>query len=114
MKRAVILATVLVLVGLATVALAGPSKAYAKPSETVWDEAVKAVRDVQYYVSDSNRDEGWFIFHTRRKGGHQIKVTVSGTASTTTVSLAAVDPDDEEDALDHMVEYLAALDHRLD
>jgi hypothetical protein len=113
MKR-VLMVTAVVLLGLAALALAGQSRTYGKPVESTWDEAVKAVRDVAYYVSDSNRDEHWFVFHTRRKGGHDIKVSLVGSDQQTTVQVAAVDPDDDEDAADHVAKFLAALDKRLD
>ena len=102
------------LLGLAALALAGQSRTYARPLETTWDEAVKAVRDVAYYVSDSKRDEHWFVFQTRRKGGHVVKVSLSGGDQVTTVQVAAVDPADDEDAAEHVTKYLAALDKRMD
>jgi hypothetical protein len=112
--RKMLVLTAVLLLGLAAVALAGQSRTYNKPLNSTWDEAVKAVRDVEYYVSDSNRDQDWFIFHTRRKGGHEIKVTLTGSAQVTTVQVAAVAADEDEDVVDHVTKYLAALDKRMD
>jgi hypothetical protein len=111
--RRMLIVTAAVLLGLAALALAGQSRTYVKPVESTWDEAVKAVRDVGYFVSDSNRDEHWLVFHTRRNGGHVVKVSLTGSAQATTVQVGAVDPDDDEDATSYVTKYLAALDKRM-
>jgi len=114
MTRRTLCVTLMLVIGLGALGLASQGRSYSKPLGSVWDEAVKAVRDANYYVSDSNRDEGWFVFHTRRKGGHEIKVQLQGNATQTSVKVGALDPSEDEDCEDHVADYLVALDKRLD
>ncbi len=114
MTRRIVCATLALVIGLGTLAVAAQARTYAKSVDLVWDDAVKAVRDVKYYMGESDRDEGWFVFHTRRTGGHEIKVQLLGSGTQATVQVGAVDPEDDEDCEDHVAKYLAALDKRLD
>ena len=50
------------------VAWAGDRRTYDKSIETVWDEAVKATRDAELDLIDSDRSEHWFIAETPKKG----------------------------------------------
>jgi len=112
-RRVVAVAVVVLLLG-GVAALAGQARTYEKPIEVTWDEAVKAVRDAELYVADSNRPEHWFVMRTKRKGGHEIKVSLFGTLQEATVQVEAVDPEDDQRTAKHVSRFLDALDRRMD
>ncbi len=58
---------VVALVAFALVASAADRRSYGKSIETVWDEAVKATRDAELELTDSDRGEHWFIVETPKK-----------------------------------------------
>ena len=97
-----------------TLVLAGQARSYSKPIEVTWDEAVKAARDAELFVADSNRSEHWFVMRTKRKGGYEIKVSLVGSDQQATVQVDAVDPQDDERTVKHVTRYLDALDRRMD
>jgi hypothetical protein len=109
----VAMVAVVLLLGGMTV-LAGQARTYDKPIEVTWDEAVKAARDAELYVTDSNRSEHWFVMRTKRKGGHEIKVSLYGTLQEATVQVDAVDPEEDKQTAKHVTRFLDALDRRMD
>lgn len=114
MARRALVVTVTGLLLAGTLVLAGQARSYNKPIEVTWDEAVKAVRDAELYVSDSNRSDHWFVMRTKRKGGYEMRVTLFGTEQQATVQVDAVDPGDSERSEKHIRRFLDALDRRLD
>lgn len=114
MARRALAVTLGVLVLGGAVVLAGQARSYDRPIEVTWDEAVKAVRDAELYVSDSNRSEHWFVMRTKRKGGYEMRVTLFGTEQQATVQVDAVDPRDDDRTVKHIRRFLDALDRRMD
>lgn len=112
-RRALAVAVVVLLLG-GVSALAGQARTYGTPIEVTWDEAVKAARDAELYVADSNRSEHWFVMRTKRKGGYEIKVTLFGTLEEATVQVDAVDPRGDERTVKHVNRFLDVLDRRMD
>ncbi|MCP4897266.1 MAG: hypothetical protein GY906_09880 [bacterium] len=92
---------------------------YTKPIESVWDAAIKAVRDVDFVLLDSNRMEHEFEMRTKswysHKTGMTMEVTLVATSdSSTTISVTAADPERAKKLAKHIAEYLVALDERMD
>jgi hypothetical protein len=116
LKSSVVLATLLVLT--AAVAGAADTRTYQKPLESTWDEAVKAVRDAELVVIDSDRSEHRFTMRTKawqsHKKGRVIEVVLSGDERTTTVTVRAADPGEEVKLEKAIAAYMAALDDRMD
>ena len=112
-KRVVASIFVVMLLGAAVVA-ADQSRSYEWPLEVTWDEAVKAVRDAELYLSSSKRSDHWFLMRTKKKGGVEIRVTLSGTHQAATVEVRAADPADAKKAAKHVDRFLAALDRRME
>jgi hypothetical protein len=112
----VVIAALLVLT--AVVTLASESRTYQRPLESTWDEAIKAVRDADLVMIDSDRSEHRFTMRTKvwysRKKGHAIEVQLSGDERATTVTARASDPEDEDIADKPIARYLEALDKRMD
>ncbi len=111
--RCGMIAAVLALAALANAA----ERSYARPLETVWDEAVKAVRDAELVVVSSDRDNHLLLLRNKAwyssKKGLQIRVTLSGSDGAVVVRAEAVDPDTEERLAKAITKYLEALDARL-
>lgn len=61
------IACVVVLVAVTAFVWAADRRSYDKSIETVWDEAVKASRDAELVLVDSDRNEHWFILETPKK-----------------------------------------------
>ena len=59
---------VFLVVVVAVVVSAADRRTYDKSIETVWDEAVKATRDAELDLIDSDRSKHWFIAETPKKG----------------------------------------------
>jgi hypothetical protein len=78
------------MVAAAVVAWAADSRTYGKSVELVWDEAVKAARDAELVVTDSNRAEHWFTMETPKKTlqrtvGFEVTLETAGTGARVTV-----------------------------
>ena len=117
MKRLFVLTTVLWLAG-GVLALAGQSRTYDKTLESTWDAAVKAVRDVNFVVVDSDRAAYEFTMRNKSKLSHKkginMQVTLNADGQTVTVvAVEVVDPSKAAKAAKHMTSYLDALDGRL-
>ena len=100
-------------------ALAGAAeRSYARPVETVWNEAVKSARDANLVVVDSDRDSHLLVLRSKAwyssKKGLKIRVTLSGSDGAVTVRAEAVDPETAERLAKTIAKYLDALDARLD
>ena len=111
----VVIAALLVLT--AVVAGAAETRSYQRPLETTWDEAVKAVRDADLVLLDSDRGDHHFTMRTKswhsHKKGRVIEVELSGNDLSATVTVRAADPDEEVKLEKAIAEYLAALDERM-
>ncbi len=104
--------------GLALAALVSAAERnYARPMETVWDDAVKAARDAELVVVNSDRDSHLLMLRTKAwyssKKGLQIRVTLSGSDGAVVVHAEAVDPETAERLSKPITRYLEALDARL-
>ena len=107
-------ACVVLLVG--GLAVADGSRQYTKSVELVWDEAVKAVRDADLVLTDSNRSEHWFEMKTpektvKRTVRFEVRLTSSGSGTQVTVrgtDRAGTDRSDKA-----IERYLGALDERM-
>jgi uncharacterized protein involved in exopolysaccharide biosynthesis len=115
-KRFVIIATLLVLA--AGVAGAADTRTYDRPLESTWDEAVKAARDAEMVVLDSDRSEHSFSMRTKawysHKKGRTMEVELSGDQFTATVTVRAADPDEATKLAKAIAQYMEALDKRMD
>ena len=115
-SRFVIVATLLVLA--AGVVGAADTRTYDRPIESTWDEAVKAARDADMVMLDSDRSEHRFTMRTKswhsHKKGRVIEVELSGDQFTATVTVRAADPDEAGKLAKTIASYLAILDERMD
>ncbi len=93
-------------------------RSYQRPLETAWDAAVKACRDAELVVLDSDREEHVLEVRTRSwyssKKGDRLRITLTGNDTTATVRIVPEDPARAEAVAKHIESYLAALDERLD
>jgi hypothetical protein len=98
--------------------LGADTRSYDRPLEVTWDEAVKAVRDAELVLVDSDRSEHRFTMRNTKwyshKKGRTMEVELSGNETEATVSVRAVDPDDERTLGKAIARYMAALDERMD
>jgi len=115
-RQFVIVATLLVLA--AGVAGAAETRTYDRPIESTWDEAVKAVRDVDFVLVDSRRSEHRFTMRTKawhsHKKGRSMEVELSGDHLSATVTVRATDLDKSAKLAKAIAGYMAALDKRMD
>ena len=99
-----------------SVAAAGDSRVYNAPIERVWDEAVKATRDVDLVLTESDRSEHHFTMETPKKTLSrtvEFEVTLGQTGDQTEVAVRAVAEDGSKKSIKVIAKYLAALDKRL-
>ena len=100
----------------AAVASAADVRSYDKSIELVWDEAVKAARDVELVVTDSDRTEHWFTMETPKKTlartvRFEVRLTASGSG--TQVAVKATEDAGSSKSEKTIARYLDALDHRM-
>lgn len=96
---------------------AAESRAYERPIETVWEHALKASRDVDFVLLDSNHSEYWFTMRTKSKlsskRGMVMAVTLSGDHTHATIEVSAVDPAKAQKLAKHIRNFMIAVDKRL-
>lgn len=118
MRRGSFLVVTAVLVLAAAAVGAADSRTYQRPIESTWDEAVKAVRDADLVLLDSDRSEHRFTMRTKswasHKKGRVIEVELNGDELTTTVAVQAADSAEAVKLEKAIGLYLAALDDRMD
>jgi len=118
MKRRSFLIITAMVVLAAAAAGAADTRTYQRPIESTWDEAVRAVRDADFVLLDSDRSEHRFTMRTKswhsHKKGRVIKVELNGDELSTTVSVQAADPAEAVKLEKAIGLYLAALDDRMD
>jgi len=111
-------AVAIVLALTAVVAGAADSRSYDRPIESTWDEAVKAVRDIDFVLLDSDRSEHHFTMRTKswhsHKKGREIAVELSGDHTQTTVTVRAAKSDEAVKLAKAIARYMEALDERMD
>ena len=93
------------------------SRTYSKSIEQVWDEAVKAVRDADLVLTDSDRSEHWFEMETPEKTLKRtvrFEVQLAGSGTTTQVTVRATHRAGTTRSDKVMARYLEALDERMD
>jgi hypothetical protein len=117
MRTSPIVIAAVMIIAVAAAAIAADTRTYDRPLETTWDEAVKAVRDAELILLDSDRDEHVFTMRTTtwhsRKKGRAMEVELVGGLTSTTVTVRAVNPDDEPKLVKAIARYLTALDDRM-
>jgi hypothetical protein len=117
MRKACTLAGILgVVLLVAAVAGADGSRFYPKSVELVWDEAIKAVRDADLVLTDSNRSEHWFEMKTpektvKRTVRFEVRLVSSGTGTQVTVRGTDRAGTNRSDKM--IDRYLNALDERM-
>ncbi len=118
MRRTAFLVGIAQLALVAGIASATDTRTYDRPLESTWDEAVKAVRDVEYVLVDSDRSEHRFTMRTKawhsHKKGRAMEVELSGDHMSATVTVRAADPNDAVKVAKAIARYMAVLDERMD
>lgn len=105
-----------ILVAGALVLTAADSRTYDRSIEPVWDEAIKATRDADLVLTDSDRSEHWFYMETPPKSLKRtvrFEVTLTQTGEQTQVTVRAVDEEGSNKSVKVINKYLAALDERM-
>ena len=98
------------------IAAADDSRQYDKSVELVWDEAVKAVRDADLVLTDSNRSEHWFEMKTPEKTVKRtvrFEVRLASSGSGTQVTVRGTDRAGTNRSDKTIDRYLDALDERM-
>lgn len=116
MKKSRVIFLCTAMIAAAAISAAGDTNAYDAPVERVWDEAVKATRDADLELTDSDRSEHWFTMQTPKKTLSRtvvFEVELNQTGDTTKVSVRAVPDDGSKKSVKVIARYLAALDKRL-
>ena len=117
MKTTTVVFLSAILLAGAMVVSAADSRTYTKGIETVWDEAVKATRDADLEVTDSNRSEHWFRMETPKKTlkrtvHFEVELTQSG--NNTVVTVRSVDDEGSKKSIKTINKYFDALGSRMD
>lgn len=105
-----------VVIAAAAVLPAADSRTFDAPIETVWDEAVKATRDADLVLTDSDRDEHTFTMQTPKKTLARtvdFEVTLSQTGEMTQVRVRAIAEEGSNKSTKVIAKFFAALDRRL-
>jgi hypothetical protein len=94
------------------------SRTYDRSIEAVWDEAVKATRDVDFVLVDSDRSKHELSMRTKSKlsakRGLQMNLKLVETSDGTRVSVWPADQAKVKKTAKHITKYLQALDKRID
>ena len=118
MRLTAFLVVVALLTLVAGTAGAADTRTYDRPIESIWDEAVKAIRDVEYVLVDSDRSEHRFTMRTKawhsHKKGRAMEVELSGDHLRASITVRASNPDDAVKVAKAIARYMAALDERMD
>ena len=108
---------IVIAIAVAAVAVAGDSRSYERSIEAVWDEAVKACRDADLVLVDSDRGEHRFRMKTPKKTlsksvSFEVRLTEGGDG--TTVTVKELDHPGSKKSLRAIASFFDALDTRLD
>jgi len=116
MRAMKIACVAVVLIAFAAVLPAADSRSYGKTIELTWDEAVKAARDAELTVTDSNRSEHWFTMKSAKKTlskSVNLEVSVTEAGSETRVEVRELDYAGTKKSYKAIAAYFAALDKRM-
>jgi len=116
MKTNHVLWCVVVLMAGALVVSAADSRTYSRSIELVWDDAVKATRDADLVLINSDRTEHWFRMETPKKSLKRtvsFEVTLAQTGDQTRVTVRALDDEGSKKSAKVIARYLGALDERV-
>lgn len=105
------------LLAVAVLSPAADSRVYDAPIERVWDEAVKATRDADLVLTDSDRSEHWFTMKTPPKTLAKtvdFEVTLEQTGEQTRVEVRSTNAEGTKKSAKRIAAYLAAVDERMD
>lgn len=96
--------------------LAASSRTYDRSIELVWDEAVKASRDAELVVTESDRDEHRFRMKTPKKAlsrtvSFEVRLAESGDG--TTVTVTELDDPGSKKSAKAIAAFFEALDARM-
>ena len=116
MKTTRILFITTILAAGALVISAADIRTYTRSIEPVWDEAVKATRDADLVLTDSNRSEHWFQMEsppkTLKRTVH-FEVTLTQTGDQTMVTVREDGDEPSSRSVKLIAKYLNALDDRM-
>jgi len=107
---------VVMCVAAAAVLSAADVRSYDKSIELVWDEAVKAARDAELEVTDSDRSEHWFTMEAPKKTlskavSFEVRLTPSGNG--TQVAVHSTDKPGSKKSEKNIAAFFDALDARM-
>jgi uncharacterized lipoprotein len=116
MKTSRIACLAAVLIAVAVLAPAADTRVYDAPIERVWDEAVKATRDADLVLTDSDRSDHVFTMQTPKKTLAKtvdFQVTLSQTGEQTRVEVRSIDDEGSKKSAKTIARFMAALEKRL-
>lgn len=100
----------------APIASAAETRSYDRSLELVWDDAVKAARDAELVLTDSDRADHWFTMETPPKtfsSSVGFEVTLERVGDETEVTVRALDRPDSKKSQRAMAAFFEALERRL-
>ena len=107
---------VLAMVLVATAVAAASSRTYEQSIELVWEEAVKASRDAELVVTESDREEHRFRMKTPKKAlskSVSFEVRLASTGAGTTVTVTELDDPGSTKSAKAIAAFFEALDARM-
>jgi len=116
MRTLQILCVGIMVIAAAAVVWADDSRTYGKSIELTWDEAVKAIRDADLVMTDSNRSEHWFTMRSTKKSLAKtayLEVTLTATGNGTLVAVRELENAGSTRSVKMVARYLEALDQRM-
>jgi hypothetical protein len=116
MRFASIACAAVVLLAVAAGVWADDSRTYSRSIELTWDEAVKAIRDAELVLTDSNRSEHWFTMRSSKKSLAKtafLEVRLTETGGGTQVAVRELENAGSKRSVNAVAKYLAALDKRM-
>ena len=116
MKTATVVFVTAILLAGAMVVSASDSRTYTKGIETVWDEAVKASRDAELVVTESDREEHRFRMKTPKKAMSKsvsFEVRLAESGSGTAVTVTELDDPGSTKSAKAVAAFFEALDARM-
>jgi hypothetical protein len=94
------------------------TRTYSRSIEAVWDEVVKATRDVDFVLVDSDRSKHELSMRTKSKmsakRGLYMNLKLDETIDGTRVKVWPEDPAKVKKTAKHITKYLQALDKRIE
>ena len=116
MKPSRIVCAVAMALVASAVVIAADSRTYERSIELVWDEAVKATRDAELVVTESDRAEYRFRMKTPKKTlskSVSFEVRLTDTGDGTTVRVTELDDPGSKKSVKAIAAFFEALDARI-